>query len=139
MFADAGPFGNDPDVYQIKFPEASQLCVPRDGDVERAAKLDGPVHVAWGRGFVGGIHRIGQVVGPCDLGAEELEQGFRLSVNPPGELDLFHHLVGAVVELLFGGDNAEQVDDEGKQQDSNKNEDYCAEMAGFSPFAFQEP
>ena len=114
MFADAGPFGNDPDVYQIKFPEASQLCVPRDGDVEGVAKLDGPVHVALGRGFVGGIHRIGQVVGPCDLGAEELEQGFRLSVNPPGELDLFHHLVGAVVELLFGGDNAEQVDDEGQ-------------------------
>lgn len=51
---------------------------------------------------------------------------------------MLHHLVGAVVELLLGGNNAEQVDDEGKQQDSNKDEDHCAEATGFSPFAFQE-
>lgn len=69
--------------------------------------------------------------------ATVLEQGVRLSIGAAGELDLLHHLVGAVVELLLRGDDAEQVDDEGQQQDGDEDEYYCAEIVGFTAFVFQ--
>ncbi len=47
-----------------------------------------------------------------DLRTEEVKKLFCLSIDTPGELDLLHHLVCTVVQLLFGGDNAEQVQDE---------------------------
>ena len=100
---------------QVEAPEAAQLCVPGDGDVERAAQLDGPAHAARGGGLVGGINTIGKIICSVYLRTEELEQGIRLPIGAAGELNLLHHLVGAVVELLFGGDDAEQVDDESQQ------------------------
>ncbi len=59
-------------------------------------------------------------------------QGVRLPVGAAGELDLLRRLVGAVVELLLGRDDAEQVDDEGKQQDSDEDEYHCVEVVGFA-------
>lgn len=112
MFTDACPPGDNPDIDQVKVPEASQSCVPRDGDVERAAQLDGPAHASRGGGLVGGVNGVGNVACPVNLGAEVLEEGIRFPVHASGQLDLLHHLVGAVVKLLLGGDDAEQVDDE---------------------------
>lgn len=70
----------------------------------------------------------------ANLGAEVLEQGVRLPIGAAGELNLLHHLVGAVVNLLFGGDDAEQVDDEGQQQDGDEDEYHRAEVVGFAAF-----
>ena len=52
---------------------------------------------------------------------------------------MFYHLVGAVVELLFGRDDSKQVDDEGKQQDGDEDENHRTEVVGFASFIFQEP
>ena len=38
---------------------------------------------------------------------------------------------------LFGGDDAKQVDDEGKQQYGDENEHHCAEVVGFAMVIFQ--
>ncbi len=69
MLADACPPGDNPDVDQVEVPEAAQPCVPRDGDVEGAAQLDGPAHAARGGGLVGGIDGVGNVICPINLGA----------------------------------------------------------------------
>lgn len=132
MLTDACTPGDNPDIDQVEVPEAAQPCVPRDGDVERAAQLDGPAHAARGGGLVGGVNGIGNVICPVNLGAEVLEQGVRLPVGAARELDLLHHLVGAVIKLLFCGDDAEQVDDEGQQQDSDEDEYHRAEIVGFA-------
>ena len=57
-----------------------------------------------------------------------------LHIGAAGELDLLHHLVGAVVELLFCGDDAEQVDDEGEQQHGDEDEYHRAEVVGLASF-----
>ena len=137
MLADACAPGDNPDVDQVEVPEAAQPCIPGDGDVEGAAQLDGPAHAARGGGLVGGVNGVGNVICPVNLGAEVLEQGLRLPVGAAGELDLLHHLVGAVVELLLGGDDAEQIDDEGQQQDSDEDEYHRAEVVGFSAVVLQ--
>ncbi len=112
MLADPCTPGDNPDVHQVEIPEAAQPCIACDGDVERAAQLDAPVHARRGRGAIGGINGVGDVAGSVYLSAQELEEGVRFSVDSSGQLDLFHHLVGAVVKLLLCGYDAEQVDDE---------------------------
>ena len=52
--------------------------------------------------------------------AQKLEEGICFSAYSSGQLDVFQHLVGAVVKLLLRGDVAEQVDDECQKQDSDK-------------------
>ncbi len=63
-----------------------------------------------------------------------MEQGIGLHIGAARELDLLHHLVGAVVELLLRGDDAEQVDDEGQQQYGDEDEYHRAEVVGFAAF-----
>lgn len=138
MLTDACPSGDNPDIDQIEIPEAAKPCIPRDGDVERAAQLDGPAHAARGGGLVGGVNGVGNVACPVNPGAEVLEEGIRFSVHTSGQLDLFYHLVGAVVKLLLGRDDAEQVDDESKQQDGDEDEYHCAEVVGFAAVVLQE-
>ena len=67
MFADTCRLGNNIDVNQVKVPETAQISLSLDRDIERAAKLDGPVHPGRGRRFIGGINGIGDVVGTLDL------------------------------------------------------------------------
>lgn len=42
-----------------------------------------------------------------------------------------------MVQFLFGRDNGKQVNDEGQQQDSDKNEKYRAEVVGLGPLVRQ--
>ena len=137
MLTDACPPGDNPDIDQIEVPEAAQPCIPRDCDVEGAAQLDGPAHAARGRGLVGGVNGVGNVARSVNPGAEVLEEGIRFPVHASGQLDLLHHLVGAVVELLLGGDNAKKVDDEGQQQDGDEDEYHRAEVVGCTVLVFQ--
>lgn len=138
ILTDACSPGDNPDIDQVEVPEASQSCIPRDGDVERSAQLDGLAHAARGGGLVGGINGVGNVACPVNPGAEVLEEGIRFPVHASGQLNLLHHLVDAVVKLLLGGDDAEQIDDESKQQDSNEDEYHCAEVVGFAAVVLQE-
>lgn len=138
MLTDACPSGDNPNINQIEIPEAAKPCISRDGDVERAAQLDGPAHAARGGGLVGGVNGVGDVACPVNPGAEVLEEGIRFPIDSPGQLDLLHHLVGAVVKLLLGGDDAEQVDDESQQQDSDEDEYHRAEVIGFASVILQE-
>ena len=39
---------------------------------------------------------------------------FSLAVDAAGKLDLFDHLIGGMVKFLFGGNDAEQVNNEGQ-------------------------
>ena len=137
MLTDACPSGDNPDIDQVEVPEASQSCVSRDGDVEGAAQLDGPAHAARGGGLVGGVNGVGNVACSVNPGAEVLEEGIRFPVHASGQLNLLHHLVGAVVKLLLGGDDAEQVDDEGQQQDGDEDEYHRAEVVGFAMLVLQ--
>ena len=139
MLTDACSPGDNLDIDQVEVPEAAQSCVPCDGDVEGAAQLDGPAHAARGGGLVGGVNGVGNVARPVNPGAEVLEQGLSLAIGAAGELDLFHHLVGAVIKLLLGGDDAEQVDDESEQQNGNEDKSYRAEVVGLAMFVFQRP
>ena len=136
MLADSCTSGNDPDVYQIKVPEAPQPCIPRDGDVKGTAQLDGAVHSSRGGEFVGGVDGVGDVACTADLPGEEMEELIRLRIDAAGELKLFHHLVGAVIELLFGRDDTKQIDDEGQQQDSDEDEYHRTEIIGLAPLVF---
>lgn len=81
MFADACRPGYDIDADQAEVPETAQFCLPLDGDVERAAKLDCLVHPRGSGRLVGGIDGIGDVVGSPDLRAEEIEKLFRLRID----------------------------------------------------------
>lgn len=67
MFADARTPGHNPDTDKAEVPEAPQLCVPCDGDVERASQLYGAVHACRGGGAVGGVDGVGDVVGSVNL------------------------------------------------------------------------
>lgn len=138
MLTDTCPSGDNPDIDQVEVPEAAKPCIPCDGDVEGAAQLDGPAHAARGGGLVGGVNGVGNVACPVNPGAEVLEEGIRFPVHPSGQLNLLHHLVGTVVKLLLGGDDAEQVDDEGQQQDGDEDEYYRAEVVGFAALVLQE-
>ncbi len=139
MFADACTSGDDPDMYQVKVPEPSQFCIPRNRDVEGAPQLDGVPHSG----------RCGQLIvcadGICDvlravhLGAEELEQLLCLIIDASRKLYLLYHLVGTMVKLLLRGDDGEQVDDEGNQQHCYENKDQCAEVTGLPPVVAKGP
>ena len=72
----------------------------------------------------------------ADLPGEEMEELIRLRIDAAGELNLFHHLVGAVIELLFGRDDTKQIDDEGQQQDSDEDEYHRTEIIGLAPLVF---
>lgn len=138
MLADPCTPGDNPDVQQVEVPESAQFCIPSDGNVEGGAQLDGAVHACRCGGAVGGVNGVGDVAGSVYLSAQELEEGVRFPVDASGQLYLLHHLVGTVVELLFCGDDAEQVDDKCQQQYSDEDEYHCAEVVGFSVVVFQQ-
>lgn len=81
MLTDACARGDNRDVYQVEVPEAPQFCPARDGDVEGGAKLDCPTHAGRGRRLIRGVNRVGDVLGPFDLGTEEVKKLVCLSVN----------------------------------------------------------
>ena len=81
MLTDTGSSGDNRDIHQAEVPEASQFCPARDGDVEGGAKLDGPAHAGRGRRLIGGVNGVGDVLGPFDLGTEEVKKLVCLSVN----------------------------------------------------------
>ena len=137
MLTDARPSGDNRDVHQVEVPEASQLCPARDGDVKGCAQLDGPAHAGRGRRLVGGVNGIGDIFSPLDLGTEELKKLVGLPVDAAGKLDLLHHLIRTVVQLLFGGDDAEQVQDEGQQEYRNEDEHHRTEIVDVPAFIFQ--
>ena len=137
MLADAGAPGDNRDVHQVEVPEAAQLCPARDGDVEGGPQLNGPAHAGRGGRLVGGVNRVGNVFRPFNLGAEEVKKLFCLSIDAPGKLDLLHHLVCTVVQFLFGGDDAEQVQDECQQEHRYEDEHYRTEVIDVPTLIFQ--
>lgn len=53
------------------------------------------------------------------------------ALSAAGQLYLFYHLIGAVVQLLFGGYNPKQVNDKGQLRDADKDKYYRTEIVGF--------
>lgn len=137
MLADAGAPGDNGDVHQVEVPEAAQLCPARDGDVEGGPQLDGPAHAGRGGRLVGGVNRVGNVFSPFNLRAEEVKKLFCLPIDAPRKLDLLHHLVCTVVQFLFGGDDAEQVQDERQQEHRYKDEHHRTEIVDITILTFQ--
>ena len=62
---------------------------------------------------------------------------FSLAVDAAGKLDLFDHLIGGMVKFLLGGNDAEQVNNEGKKQDGNEDKDHRTEIVGLAPLVVQ--
>ena len=60
-------------------------------------------------------------------------------IDAAGKLDLFDHLIGSMVKFLLGGINAEQVNNEGQQQDSDEDKDHRTEIVGLAPLVVQLP
>lgn len=137
MLADAGAPGDNRDVHQVEVPEAAQLCPACDGDVEGGPQLDGPAHAGRGGRLVGGVNGVGNVFRTFNLGTEEVKKLFCLSIDAPGELDLLHHLVCTVVQFLFGGNDAEQVQDECQQEHRYEDEHHCTEIVDIAMLTFQ--
>ena len=137
MLADAGASGDNGDVHQVEVPEAAQLCPACDGDVEGGPKLDGPAHAGRGGRHVGGVNGVGNVFRPFNLGAEEVKKLLCLSIDATGKLDLLHHLVCTVVQFLFGGDDAEQVQDECQQDHRYEDEHHRTEIVDITILTFQ--
>ena len=65
------------------------------------------------------------------------EKLFCLSIDAPGKLDLLHHLVCTVVKFLFGGDDAEQVQDECQQEHRYEDEHHRTEIVDITILTFQ--
>ena len=137
MLADASAPGDNRDVHQGEVPEATQLCPARDGDVEGGPQLDGPAHAGRGGRLVGGVNGVGDILGPFDLGTEEVKKLFCLSIDAPGKLDLLHHLVCTVIQFLLGGDNAEQIQDECQQEHCYEDEHHRTEIVDITILTFQ--
>lgn len=137
MLTDARSPGNNCDVHQVEVPEASQLCPARDGNVEGCTQLDSPAHAGRGRRLVGGVNGIGDIFSSLDLGTEELKKLVCLPVDAAGKLDLLHHLIRTVVQFLFGGDDTEQVQDEGQQEHRNEDEHHRTEIVDVPMIIFQ--
>lgn len=137
MLTDACPSGDNRDVHQVEVPEPAQFGPPCNGDVKGSAQLYGPAHAGRGRRLVGGINGVGDVFSPLDLRTEELKKLVCFPVDSSGELDLFHHLVCTVIQLLFGGDDAEQVQDESQQEHRNEDEHYGTEIVDIPMLIFQ--
>ena len=136
MFANAGAAGHHRDVDQIQIPEAAQLGIPLNGDIERCPQLDGPGHPGRCGRFICGVNRIGDIVGSLDLRTEEIKESIRLAVDAAGQLDLLDHLIGCMVKLLFCRDDAEQVDDKGQQNNGNEDKHYRGKVVGLTPLIF---
>ena len=136
MLADAGAAGHHRDVDQIQVPEAAQLGLALNGDVEGRPQLDGPGHPGRRRRLVCGVDGVCDILRPLDLRAQEVKERFGLSVDTAGQLDLFHHLIGRMVQLLFRRDDAEQVDDKGQQDNSDEDKHHCGEVVGLTPLIF---
>lgn len=105
MLTDAGAPCHNPDMDQAEIPEAAEPGIALYGNIEGVSQLDGPPHSGGSRGFVGGFYVIGNVVCPGNLGTEKVKQLFCLRIDAARQLNLFHHLVGAVIQLLLGGDD----------------------------------
>lgn len=137
MLTDTGAAGYYVDPHEVKVPKAAQLCLSCDRDVERGAKLDGIMHPGGSWCLVGRINGIGDVLRPTDLGTEKAEKFLRFRIDTAGQLDLFYHLVGAVVQFLFCGDDGKQVNDESQQQYGDKDKNNGTEIVGVSPVIAQ--
>lgn len=137
MLTDTGAAGYYVDPHKVEVPKAAQLCLPCDRDVERGAQLDGVMHPGGSRCLVGRINGIGDVLCPVYLGAEKKEKFLRFRIDTAGQLDLFYHLVGAVVQFLFRGDNGKQVNDKSQQQYGDKDKNDGTEIVGISPVIAQ--
>lgn len=136
MFANAGAAGHHRDVDQIQIPEAAQLGIPLNGNIEGRSQLDGPGHPGRCGRFICGVNRIGDIVGPLDLRTEEIKESIRLAVDAAGQLDLLDHLIGCMVKLLFCRDNTEQVDDKGQQNNGNEDKHHRGKVVGLAPLIF---
>ena len=136
MLADAGAACHHRDVDQIQVPEAAQLGLALNGDIEGRPQLDGPGHPGRRRRLVCGVDGVCDILRALDLRAQEVKERFGLSIDTAGQLDLFHHLIGRMVQLLFRRDDAEQVDDKGQQDNSDEDKHHCGEVVGLTPLIF---
>ncbi len=137
MFTDTGAAGYYVDPHEVKVPEAAQLCLSRDRDVERGAKLDGTTHPGGSGCPVGCINGIGDVLRPVYLGTEKAEKFLRFRIDTAGQLDLFYHLVGTVVHFLFCGNDGKQINNKSQQQYGDKDKNNGTEIVGVSPVIAQ--
>lgn len=137
MLADAGAAGYYRDVDQIQIPEAAQFRFPLNGDIEGRSQLDGPEHSRWRWRLICGIDRVGYVFRPLDFGTQKVKERIGFAVDAAGQLNLLDHLIGRVIQLLFRGDDAEQVNDESQQNHSDKDEYHSGEVVGIAPLVLQ--
>ena len=119
-----------------RFQKPPSLGIAFDSDVERRTQLDSPRHPGRSGRLVCGVDRICDILRPLDLRAQEVKERFGLSIDTAGQLDLFHHLIGRMVQLLFRRDDAEQVDDKGQQDNSDEDKHHCGEVVGLTPLIF---
>lgn len=137
MFTDAAASGDYRDVDQIEIPEPAQFRIALNGNEKRRTQLYGICHTRRSGGFVSSINGVRDVFGALNLGTQKIEQVIGLTVDAAGELDLLDHLIGGMVKLLLGRNNAEQVDDKGQQQNGNEDEDQRTEIVGLTPLVVQ--
>jgi len=106
------------------------MYVCGDCEVERRAELDGG-----GAAFlcdIVGVDSVGDGGGFAEVGGERFEELFGVCVNLAGELDLARDLIGCGVELLFGEDDAEDVDYDREGQGNDQDVDYGAYVVQFA-------
>ncbi|EOS29567.1 hypothetical protein C804_03360 [Lachnospiraceae bacterium A4] len=85
---------------------------------------------------MGSVNGVGNVFCPFNLGAEGIKQLFYFPIDAFGELDLLHYLVCTIIQLLFGGDDAEQVQDKCQQKHRYEDEHHRIETALITILAF---
>ena len=83
------------------------------------------------------MYGVGNIFGSFDLRTQKFKQLIGLVVDAAGKLNLFDHLIGSMVKFLLGGNDAEQVNNEGQQQDSDEDKDHRTEIVGFAPLVVQ--
>ena len=83
---------------------------------------------------MGSVNGVGNVFCPFNLGAEGIKQLFYFPIDAFGELDLLHYLVCTIIQLLFGGDDAEQVQDKCQEKHPMKKNTTVLNQPS-SPFA----
>lgn len=74
-----------------------------------------------------------------DLRAQKFKERIRLAVDATGQLDLLYHLIGCVIQLLFRGDDTEQIDDKCQQDNGDKDEEHRGEIVGLTSLALHCP
>ena len=62
-----------------------------------------------------------------------------VSLLTTGQLDLLYHLIGCVIQLLFRGDDTEQIDDKCQQDNGDKDEEHRGEIVGLTSLALHCP